>query len=72
MGSAWSKARLVEKFLEVCEKGVCDRRHLVVAMAVCCREAAGSLVSLWRLLAARREAMIVWIADEALYLQSNA
>ena len=42
-----------------------DRRHLVVASAVCCRDTAGILASLWRLLAARREAIIVIVAVEA-------
>jgi hypothetical protein len=44
------------------EKDEGDRRHLVVASAVCCRDTGGILASLWRLLAARREAMIVMVA----------
>ena len=39
-----------------------DRRHLVVASAVCCRDTAGILASLWRLLAARRDAIVVIVA----------
>jgi len=63
--SAWYSARAVENNRGLWEKVDGDRRHLLVASAVCCRDTAGILASLWRLLAARREAMVVIVAVTA-------